>query len=803
MKFSLAWLYSHLDAALSVSEVAAALTELGLEVESVTDNRPLLAGITVAEILSTAPHPQAERLKVCSVQTADGTLEIVCGAPNARPGLKTFFAPVGTFIPGTGITLEARPIRGVVSNGMLCSEKELVIGDDAGGIVELDGDFTVGSRLTDVGEYGSPVIEIAVTANRPDCAGVRGIARDLAAAGKGTLKPLDTTPIGGSYRSPITVTLDFPEDQQSACPYFVGRYFRNVRNVQSPSWMKLRLFAAGLRPISALVDVTNYLSLDLCRPLHVFDAQKLRGGIIVRSARPGEKLLGLDAKEYELAPGQTVIADSEKAHAIGGVMGDAESGCTAETREVFLEVAYFDPQRTALTGRALGVRSEARYRFERGVDPEFLQDGAEIASRLILELCGGEPSELVSAGAPPPRRPSISYRPTRVESLGGVGIEESRQQQILAALGFGVRPGQRDVNGAERWEVTAPTFRPDISSEACLVEELLRVQGYGEIPVTPTSYQVGAVSTDRLPLFESRRYRAERVLAAGGYQGCVTFSFISDAEAEHFGVTARTPRLANPISQDLKVLRPSILPSLLSVAKRNVARGSRDLKLSEVGPVFFGHGPDAEERAATGVLCGHAVPRHWQEGQREFDFFDAKRDLELLLQAFRIAPGSVEWVTPGPRFFHPGRSAELRCNGKLVGYIGELHPRVRAAFDLDGRVAAFELYLERLTEGPIKREHLALAPLQAVQRDLAFVVDRSLPAADLCTAVAGAGIAALQSVRPFDCYTGTGIAEDKKSIALELTFQPVEKAFRDTELNEFLAKVTEVVGREVGGMLRS
>jgi len=797
MKFTLSWLKQHLETDASLDEISARLTMLGLEVEGIEDPTKDLGGFVVGEILEAEKHPNADRLRVCKVNNGQTVLQVVCGAPNARAGIKVILAQPGTFIPVTGEALKKGKVRDVESQGMMCSWRELKLGEDHDGIAELDLGLTVGSKLTEVMSF-DPVIEISITPNRADCLGVRGVARDLAASGLGKLKPLDASPVKGSFQSPITVSLDFPAEAANACPLFVGRFIRGVKNGESPAWLKDRLTAIGLRPISALVDITNYVTYDLCRPLHVFDAAKVKGNIRARLAQDGESLLALNGKEYALTADVTVIADEAGPEAIAGIMGGEHSGCTEATTDVFLEAAYFDAVRTATSGRKLEILSDARFRFERGVDPAFVRDGAEIATRLILELCGGEASEIVIAGAEPTWKKSVSFRPARVTALGGVDVPVARQAEILRGLGCEV------TEAGDSFTVVPPSWRGDISGEHDLVEEVIRVNGLDALPAVPLPRP--SMPKPLLTPGQRRANFVRRTLASRGLIETVTWSFMSSAQAVLFGGDKPALNLANPISSDLDRMRPSLLPNLVAAAGRNADRGFKDVELFEIGPQFDGPEPGQQRQVAAGLRAGRAVPRHWSEKTRPVDLFDAKADLLAAITAAGANPDSFQVIAGGPSWYHPGRSGTLKLGNKEVAYFGELHPKVLAALGLKGAHVAFELFLEVLPLPKAKatkaKALLKVSPFQAIERDFAFVVDRTVAADALSKAAKNADKQFVTDVAVFDLYEGPNVGDDKKSLALQVTLQPAEKTFTDTEIEALSAKIVEAVTKATGAALR-
>ena len=802
MKFTLGWLKQHLETDASLEEILERLTMVGLEVEKVTDRAQGLETFVVGEVLDAKQHPDADRLRVCQVSTGSDTVELVCGAPNARTGLKGVFAPSGSYVPGTGITLKPTEIRGVTSNGMLLSEREMGLSDEHDGIVELDADAEVGARAVDVMGLADQVIEIAITPNRGDCLGVRGIARDLAASGLGTLTALDTSPVPGSFDSPIGVDLKFTDDTASACSKFVGRYIRGVKNGPSPKWLQDRLLAVGLRPISALVDVTNYISFEFDRPLHVFDAAKVTGNLHARLAQDGEKITGLDEIEYELAGEMTVIADDKGPEAVAGVIGGLASGCTEETTDVFLEVAYFDPVRTAMTGRKLNLQTDARYRFERGVDPAFLEDACEIATRMILDLCGGEASNVVSAGDGPDWRRSLDFNLETVATLGGTDVDGAEARRILGVLGFDISSDQDN-----QLVVNVPSWRSDVVSEACLVEEVVRIYGYDRIPPVSLTRPADEVPGAVLNADQRRRAQARRLLASRGMVEAVTYSFMPDDQAKMFGGVDDAMRLLNPISADLDVMRPSILPNLLAAAARNAARGYADLSLFEVGPQFPGAKPEDQQMVAAGIRVGKSAPRHWAVAQRDVDAFDAKADAQAVLADLGLPADRAQITAEAPSWYHPGRSGAMRLGPMMLAAFGEIHPAVLKALDVRGPAVGFEIYFDNLPKAKAKKSaakpHLVLSALQPVARDFAFVVDADVEAAKAINAAYSADKNLITEVTLFDVYEGKGVGEGKKSLAINVVLQPVEKTLTDADIDAVADKVIANVTKATGGELRA
>jgi phenylalanyl-tRNA synthetase beta chain len=796
MKTTLSWLKTHLATSAPLATLIERLVMLGHDVEGVADRAAALEGFVVARVTAAEPHPNADRLRVCRVDSGNGEVQVVCGAPNARAGMIGVFGRAGVTIPKTGTRLQESTIRGVASHGMLMSAAELALGDDHSGIIELPADAAVGTPYASLLGLDDPVIDIKVTPNRADCLGVRGIARDLAAAAMGELTPLDTTPVEGRYPSPIAIHIE----DRTACPLFFGRHIRGLKNGSSPRWLRDRLEAIGLRPISALVDLTNFLTFDLNRPLHVFDAGKLRGDLTVRFARPGEKLLALNGREYELDPEITAIADEAGVQSLGGVIGGEATGCTEATTELFVEAALFDPIRTAATGRRLEIISDARYRFERGVDPAFVGPGLEIATRLILELCGGEASEIVVAGAVPDWHREYKLRPERLSGLGGLHVPPDESTAILVALGCTIAEAA-EHDGSLR--VTPPSWRGDIEGEADLVEEVLRVKGYDEIPAVPLPRDT-IVSR---PAIDARRRRVElvrRTLASRGLVEAVAFSFISSRMAELFGGAKPELRLVNPISADLDAMRPSALPGLVEAVRRNADRGFPDVALFELGPAYRDDTPEGQMNVAAGLRAGRLGPRDWRQPPREPDLYIAKADALAALAAMGAPADNVQSSADPPPWYHPGRAGTLRLGPTVLGHFGELHPDVLDAFEVKGPVAAFEVFLDAV---PLPRSGRARPPLrlsvfQPVERDFAFIVDRDLPAETLLRAARGVDRKLVSEIRLFDVYEGKGLPEGKKSLAISVVLQPQEATLTDAEIEAFSKRLVAQIEKATCGTLR-
>ena len=804
MKFTLSWLQDHLETAAPLEDILYALTDLGLEVENVENPADRLGAFRICRVIEAQPHPNADRLRLCRVATYPGgpgsamvEVQVVCGAPNARTGLVGVFAPVGTHVPGTGIDLKAGVIRGVESNGMLCSERELELSEDHDGIIDLPQDAPLGARFIDWRGLSDPMIHIKITPNRPDALGVRGVARDLAARGVGVLKPLEIPAIKGSFASPIGVRIA-PELRARGCPHFAGRLIRGVTNGPSPDWMQARLKAIGLRPISALVDITNYFTFGLNRPLHVFDAAKVSGDLVIHPATGGEEFLALDGKTYALSAGQMAISDDTGVESLAGIMGGTLSGCSPETTDVFVESAFWDPITIATTGRALKINSDARYRFERGVDPAFTLPGLALATQMILDLCGGEASEVVQDGSAPVSSRAYRLDPARVVSLVGMEIAEATQRQTLTALGFTL-----DGNMA-----SPPPWRPDVLGEADLVEEVARIASLTKLQGKPLTRSLPGVPRPILTPLQVQERRARREMAALGYNECVTYSFIDAEAAALFGGGSDAVRVENPISSEMTHLRPDLLPGLLRAAARNQARGFMDLALAEIGPAFHGGEPGEQHLQATGLLVGATAPRDPHGSRRPVDVFDARADLEAVLAALG-APPKMQISRKQSPWWHPGRAGMMGLGPKVVASFGELHPRVLAALGVKGPAVAFTLLVAQVPQPRLKtptRPALALSDLQAVERDFAFVVGHEVEVATAVTAAQGADKALIASVRVFDQFAGdkaeAQMGAGKKSIALTVRLQPQAKTLTDAEIEAVSARIVDKVSKATGGTLR-
>jgi phenylalanyl-tRNA synthetase beta chain len=804
MKFTLSWLKDHLDTQAPLEEILEALTDLGHEVEEVENPADSLGAFRICRVIEAVQHPNADRLRQCRVETwpngpdaASEEVQVVCGAPNARTGLIGVFAPVGTHVPGTGVDLKPGVIRGVESNGMLCSERELMLSDDHDGIIDLPADAPLGQRFIDYRGLNDPMIYVKITPNRPDGLGVRGLARDLAARGIGKLKALEIPQISGQFPCPIEIEIA-PELKEKGCSLFAGRLIRSVKNGPSPRWLQARLRAIGLRPISTLVDITNYFTFGLNRPLHVFDAAKVTGKLRIHPAAGGEELLALDGKTYQMKPGMMLISDDTGPESLAGIMGGEVSGCTEETTDVFVESAYWDPITIATTGRALKINSDARYRFERGVDPAFTLPGLDLATQMILDLCGGEASSLAKDGETPVSTRQYRFDASRVRSLVGMTISEADQRATLTALGFTLKGDQ----------ATPPSWRPDVQGEADLVEEIARVASLSKLQGQPLPRATQGIPAPILTASQLRERTARRTLAALGYNECVTYSFIDHQAATLFGGGSDAVRVENPISSEMSHLRPDLLPGLLRAAARNQARGFADLALAEVGPAFSGGEPGEQHVQAAGLLVGYSGPRDSFGGRRPVDLYDAKADAEALLAALG-APARVQINRKLPDWFHPGRAGVVALGPNTLAIFGEIHPKILAAMDIKGPAVAFTVFPANVPQPKAKtttRPALTISDLQAVERDFAFVVGQQVEALTALNAAQGADKALIESVRLFDQFTGekaeAQMGAGKKSIAFTVRLQPTDKTLTDKEIEAVCAKIIDKVGKATGGTLR-
>lgn len=797
MKFTLSWLKDYLETDASLDTILEKLTDIGLEVEGVEDRAAQYAPFKVVEVIEAVQHPNADRLRVCQVKTETGMIQVVCGAPNARAGMKAILAPEGSYVPGLDMTMKKTKIRDVESNGMMASEREMKLGDDQNGIIDLPADTPIGTLLADIYGLNDPVIEINVTPNRPDCAGIRGIARDLAAAGLGTLKPLPTTKIPAKFDTTVGIQLETP-----ACPLFMAGMIKGVKNGPSPEWLQNRLKAIGLRPISALVDITNYFCIGLCRPLHVFDADKLKGNITVRFAKTGETLDALNDKSYTLADTMIAVCDDSGALGLGGIVGGTSTGCADDTVNVLLECAYFDPLTIARAGRALGVNSDARYRFERGIDPAFTVEAIELATQMILDLCGGEAGSVVQAGAVPLCTKIISYAPEKFAKLMGYDVPAAEQKQILEALGFTI-----DAN----WNVTTPSWRPDVFGVPDLIEEVGRMKGLAALPSISVVKDT-TVSKPAETLRGQKIRKTRNALAAQGLQECITWSFMAENLADKFGANdagqeARL-KLVNAISVELVQMRPSILPNLIEASQRNMDRGFGNAALFEIGPIFKDVKPDTQPMVAAGVRFGAMGDKHWSgaNAARNVDIYDAKADAQRAIEAAGGPSGNLQISRDAPSYYHPGRSGALRLGANVIGYFGEIHPALLDEMKVSVPVVGFEVFIENIPEPKKKGNALPLvelSPFQPISRDFAFLVDANVEADSFVKAIKSVDRNLIGAVEIFDIYAGKGIEPGKKSVAISVAIQPKTATLTDAEIEGLSKKIIDMVTQKTGAQLRA
>jgi phenylalanyl-tRNA synthetase beta chain len=805
MKFTLSWLKEHLDTDEPLAAIADKLTMIGLEVEKIENPAEKYAPFKVVEVISAVQHPNADRLRVCMVNTGEGKpLQIVCGAPNARAGMKAVLGLPGTYIPAKDITLKVGKIRDVESQGMLISGAEIGFSEDHSGIIEMPADAPVGMPFAEVLGLNDPIIEINLTPNRADCTAVSGIARDLGATGIGKYLERTPKPVKGAFPCPVNVTLDFGSTP-SLCPGFALRLVRGVKNGPSPEWLQKRLTAIGLRPINALVDITNFMTYDRGRPLHVFDAKKVHGNLVVRRAKDGEELLALDGKTYKLDEQVCVIADDKGVESLAGIMGGELSGCDENTTDVLIESALWDPINIAQTGRKLGINSDARYRFERSVDPNFMVPGLELATQMVLDLCGGEPSETVVVGGEPVEDRPIDFPVDEVKRLAGLDVPLIEMKRILTHLGFFVAGTGKVV------KVAVPSWRADVEGKADIVEEVVRIVGVDQVPLTPFERGDGPRKAVLTPI-QNRTRKAKRALAARNLAEAVTWSFISKPDAELFGGGQPELALANPIASDLSDMRPSLIPGLVAAIQRNADRGIADAGLFEVGQIFKGDRPEDQFTAAAGLRHGLSrstgTGRFWTNDNREPDAFEAKADALAALAAAGAPMQALQIVPGGPAWFHPGRSGTIQIGPQnVLGHFGELHPRALEALKADGPIVGFEVILDRIPEPKAKptraKPALDISAFQPVSRDFAFIVDRSVKAADLVRAAQNVDKKLITGVTVFDVYEGKGIEPGKKSIAIAVTIQPREKTMTDAEIDALAGRIVAEVGKRTGGVLRS
>ncbi|RWE07036.1 MAG: phenylalanine--tRNA ligase subunit beta [Mesorhizobium sp.] len=802
MKLTLSWLKDNLETDASLAEIVERLTSIGLEVEHV-DDRSSLKPIVIAKVLTAVQHPDADRLRVLTVDTGDGKapVQVVCGAPNARAGLIGAFAAPGTYIPGIDVTLAVGKIRGVESHGMMCSERELELSEEHDGIIDLPADAPVGTSYAAYAHLDDPVIEINLTPNRPDATSVYGIARDLAASGLGRLVGGAIMPHAGDGMCPVKVKIEAPE----LCPGFALRLVRGVKNGPSPKWLQQRLIAIGLRPISALVDITNYVTFDRGRPLHVFDANKVAGNLTVRRASDGEKVLALDGREYTLTPDMCVIADEDGVESIAGIMGGEHSGCDENTTDVLIESALWDPITTARTGRTLGIISDARYRFERGVDPEFMVPGVELATKLVLDFCGGTPTETEVVGYAGHVEKIVSFPLSEVKRLTGIEVPRDGSLAILSRLGF--KPeGVGDVIN-----VAVPSWRPDVDGKADLVEEVMRIHGIDNIAPQPLGAH-DAVNAKILTTLQVRTRAAKRALAVRGMMEAVTWSFIPAKHAELFGGGETALKLANPIAADMSDMRPSLLPGLIAAAQRNADKGIGDVALFEVSGTYEGDAADQQRRVAAGVRRGTAKlegsGRHWAGNAGPVGVFDAKADAIAALEACGAPVERLQIEAGGPAWYHPGRSGTIKLGPKVIlGTFGEFHPKTLEELDVSGPLCGFEVFVDAVPEPKAKptrtKPKLELSAFQAVKRDFAFVVDKAVEAGTLTRAALAADRKLITNVSVFDVFEGASLGAAKKSIAIEVSIQPVDKTLTDEDFETLAKRIVENVNKQTGGVLRA
>ncbi len=800
MKFTLSWLKEHLDTNASLEDIVEKLTAIGLEVDGVEDPAKTFEGFIVGEVLEAKQHPDADKLQCLMVNTGTEELKVVCGAPNARKGLKGVFAPAKSYVPGIDMVLKKANIRGEESNGMLCSEKELCISDEHAGIIELPADAKVGSPAADILGLNDQIIDIELTPDRGDCTGVYGIARDLAAADMGTLKPLKVEKVAGSFASPITVEIK----DKGACDLFVGRYIKGVKNVPSPKWLQDKLKAVGQKPISALVDITNYFTIAFGRPLHVFDVDKLQGNIHVRFAKEGEEILALDDSTYKLNEKIPAICDDSGVIGMGGIMGGMSTGTGDDTTDVYLECAYFNSDAIRIAGQKLKIDSDARYRFERGVDPAFTHDGAELATQMILDICGGDASETVVAGEAPDITREVEFSPNRVKTLGGCDVDADRQKEILVNLGFTVDDSQ------QVWKITNPSWRHDIDAgEADMVEEVLRINGFDKIPAVPVTRDFTMDYPQPTPVQKNIK-TMRHILANRNMNEAVTWSFMSEDKADLFGMAENPNKkaitLTNPISSDLSIMRPSALPNLIDMIGRNADKGYPDLAVFEIGRNFESTEAEGQFLVVSGARSNNVEGRHWAGEPRTVDAIDAKTDVVVALEAAGIKVENLRVAPEAPSYYHPGRSGAFKMGKNVIAYFGEIHPGVLDKMDRDEAYVAFEIFVERLPAAKKKTTNkgiLKMSALQPLSRDFAFLVDKDMAVDAMLRAVKAADRKLIVDADIFDVYVGKGVDDDKKSVALSATLQPTDKTLTDKEIAVIADKIVAKVEKDTGGVLRS
>ncbi len=799
MKFTLSWLKEHLETKAKIDVITDTLTNIGLEVENIEDKENDYKHFTIAKVINADKHPNADRLKVCKVETSKGNVQVVCGAPNAKSGMFGVFAPSDTYIPGTKINLKKSEIRGVESNGMLLSERELGISDEHEGIIELEGKYKIGDSIASIYGFDDPVIEINLTPNRSDCLSVRGIARDLAAAGLGTLKDLKVKKIKGSFKSNIKWLRKFKKDEEYLCPGVAGRLFKNVKNDQSPEWLKRRLTLIGLRPISTLVDITNYVTFDLGRPLHVYDASKLSGNLVMRKSQNKEKCKTLDDKEYVLSDEMVVISDDKSLHGIGGVMGGLDSGCSQNTTDVFLEVALFDPISITKTGRKLNLQSDARYRFERGLDYTSIDWGVDVATQMILDLCGGKTSEIVADKLDSPKSKTINFNTTLTKTYGGINISEDQQKIILKKLGFLVSGKDKKI-----FKITIPSFRPDIASSADIVEEILRIYGFDKIE--PTSLQKDEGNTDEIlsPNLKSF-FKSRRLIANRGYLETVTWSFMDSKNADFLNNNSSI-KIKNPISVEMDAMRPSTFPNLLNSINFNISKLFTEGKVFEVGPNFHGLEEEDQQMVATGIHYGFDSSISWNKKQRSVDIYDVKSDVFYILDQLNVPVESLQYDKLDNHIYHPGKSTKLRLGKNTIASFGEISPLLLNRFNIKTLVCGFEIYLDELDQFQTKKSSTKKSfdnnSLQKIERDFAFLFPLKIQAIDIINAVRKIDKKIIKNVIIFDVFDGKNLSNSKKSIAFKVIMQPQEKTFTDAEIENLSTKIIDLISKSFDGELR-
>ncbi len=796
MKFTLDWLKDHLDTSENLNTITDTLTNIGLEIESVEDKSEIFKNFTVAKVLKAEKHPDADKLKVCQVETINGNFQVVCGAPNARQGMLGIFAPENSYIPGTDLHLKKTKIRGVESCGMLVSEREMGISNEHDGIIEIKDNYKIGDLFSKIFKIDEPVIEINLTPNRSDCLSVRGIARDLAAAGIGKLKDINYKKVKESFKSPITWKKDFQNN--NLCPGVAGRYFKNIKNVESPKWLQDRLTAIGLRPISALVDITNYITFDLGRPLHVYDADKVSGNLTMRLANKNEQCLALNEVNYKCDTDMIVISDDEnKLHGIGGVMGGLDSGCSMETKNVFLEVALFDPVSVTKTGRKLNLQSDARYRFERGIDTDSIYWGVNAATQMILELCGGEASEFVSSEINIEKIKPIMFDPNKVNTFGGIEINNKEQEKILVSLGFSINEKK------SKFEIQSPTFRPDIVGEADIVEEIIRIYGYNKIPLKKITNQ-----EEKKQILNSKTktfYKSKKIIALKGYSEVVTWSFMDEKKAKI--ISNEIISLKNPISTDLNTMRPSTLPNLLEAINQNKARLYLRAKIFEVGPNFSKSLPDQQENIATAIAYGSSDEQNWLSNKKNIDVFSIKADLFSILANLNVPIDNLLYDNLEGQIYHPGKSSSLRLGKNKIANFGELHPILLKTMDVNFKVFGFEIYLDNISQFQENKSYskggFSNNPYQMVERDFAFLFPKEVKAGDIIKKVKKIDKNIIQNVTIFDVYDGDKLPENRKSIAFRVLLQPQDKTFNDQEIEELSKIIIDEISKSFDASIRN